>query len=292
MLAERKLPDTSKLKYPLYASPKLDGIRALVIDGQLRSRALKPIPNAFVAARFSSYRFNGLDGELVLGDPTAKDVYRTTQKAVSRIEGTPDVKFYVFDIWNSKLPYEKRYSDLESSLDLEQCPEVVRVESTLVKDEKELLSYEEQALDAGFEGLILRSPQGPYKFGRSTMREGYMLKLKRFEDSEARVVGCSEEMHNANEATRNELGRTERSSHKANLVPKGRLGKLIVVDDERFPGVQFEVGTGFTALDRESLWFNRSYLNGRIVKYKYFAHGVKDRPRHPVFQGWREPWDQ
>ena len=40
--------DVTKLRYPVIASPKLDGIRALVIDGQLVSRTLKPIPNRYV----------------------------------------------------------------------------------------------------------------------------------------------------------------------------------------------------------------------------------------------------
>jgi DNA ligase-1 len=30
---------------------------------------------------------------------------------------------------------------------------------------------------------------------------------------------------------------------------------------------------------------------GKLVKYKYFAIGVKDAPRHPVFLGFRSKLD-
>ena len=33
------------VRWPMYASVKLDGIRAVVRDGKLLSRSLKPIPN-------------------------------------------------------------------------------------------------------------------------------------------------------------------------------------------------------------------------------------------------------
>ena len=43
-------------------------------------------------------------------------------------------------------------------------------------------------------------PNAPYKQGRSTVREGYLLKVKTFLDDEATVVRFEERMHNGNEA--------------------------------------------------------------------------------------------
>lgn len=291
MLAERKLPDTSGIAYPIYASPKLDGIRALVIDGQLRSRALKPFPNAFVQKSFSSSKYSGLDGELIFGEPSAPDVYRETQKVVSRRAGEPNVKFYLFDLWDAKLPYASRYDSVKEAVIGRRLPCVELVPSVIVTNELQLLDYERQQLDLGYEGLILRSPNGPYKFGRSTMKEGWMLKLKRFEDAEATVVEVYEEMHNGNEAKTNELGRTKRSSHQANLVGKERAGGFVCASPD-FPGVTFDVpSTTIPHDERPALWRKRKSVVGKVLKYKYFAHGGKDRPRHPVFLGWRDKWD-
>lgn len=277
---------TKDIKYPVFASPKLDGIRGVIVDGYLRSRSLKPIPNPFVSARFSLKKYNGLDGELILGSPTAKDVYRQTNAACARHEGEPDVKFYVFDLWNS----EKGFVDRDVGQYADK--HVIPLEQVVVENETELLEYEEKCLQLGYEGLILRSMDGKYKFGRSTLKEGGMLKLKRFTDGEAYVIDIEEEMENTNEAKRNELGRTERSSAKAGLVGKGRAGTLVVV--EKTSGVQFRIGSGLDDADADFFWKNRKKIikSGKhIIKYKSFLIGVKDLPRHPVYLGGREEWD-
>ena len=161
---------------------------------------------------------------------------------------------------------------------------IVVHEHVHINDEDALLEYEAKQTALGYEGLILRSGMGLYKHGRSTAREQYMLKVKRFEDSEAIVLGVVEEMANGNEAETDNLGRTKRSKAKAGLIGKGTMGALAVRDVHT--GVEFEIGTGFTAADRARMdWANK------IVKYKFFPVGVKDKPRHPVYLGERHAGD-
>jgi len=130
-----------------------------------------------------------------------------------------------------------------------------------------------------------RSPMGAYKYGRATLREGSLWKLKRFTDGEYRVVGIEEQMHNANEKTRDELGRAKRSSHKENKRGKNTMGALNGVDTQT--GVEFDVGTGFTDVERQDIWDNWPRDKGTLRKYKSLAVGVKDKPRHPVDLGTR-----
>lgn len=268
----------------LLASPKLDGVRGIVKDGQLVSRSLKPIRNMHTQLLFGRPEFEGLDGELIFGAPTAEDVYRATNSAVMRIEGEPDVQFYVFDSFlHPGEPYHRREHALPHS------GPVIKLENAQIESIEALEHYEQSALAAGYEGVMLRRPDAPYKFGRSTLRESYLLKLKRFQDSDAEVIGFIEEMHNANEAQTNELGRTHRSSHKENKVGKMSLGALRVRDI--YTGQEFKIGTGFTATARAMIWANRIDYMGRIVKYKFLDVGVKDLPRHPVFLGWRDKDD-
>lgn len=114
------------------------------------------------------------------------------------------------------------------------------------------------------------------------------MKVKRFEDTELEVVGVVELNHNDNEAVTNELGHTQRSTAKAGLRPAGVLGALVC----KWQDTTVEVGTGFTAAQREELWLaGPSYLIGRLAKVKYFAHGMVDKPRHPVFLGFRSTDD-
>lgn len=276
----------TKLKYPVMASPKLDGVRGMVEDSTLRSRSWKTFPNPFVQDRFSIGFYNGLDGELILGDPRAKDVYRVTNGALQREIGEPDVKFYVFDEFDNSEPYTNRLANL---VDFYGEDHIVVVEQNVIHSEGELLEYEESVLGLGYEGVMVRNPDGFYKHGRASENSQELLKLKRFEDSEAVIIDVYEEMHNGNEATRNAFGRTERSSHQANLTGKGTLGGLVVRDSKS--GVEFQIGSGFDAAERFQLWAARKSIIGQVVKYKYFAVGVKDKPRHPVYLGPRAQWD-
>lgn len=274
--------DLSKLSFPLLASPKLDGIRAVVRDGVVFSRSNKPIPNKDVQVRFSGYDF--FDGELIFKDPTSKTVYRdTTSCVMSNDASASDVKFFVFDhIQYPNEPYWNRYMRITDGVlgrNVEQLPQ------KFIPDIDALLHFESEMLELGYEGLILRSNSAPYKYGRSTMREGYLLKLKRFMDSEAVVIGFEERMHNGNEATTNELGRTARSSHKAGKTGRGDLGTLVLRNSE---GVVFGCGTGFTDTERREIWANKDSYLGKIAKYKFFPVGQKLAPRHPVFLGWRD----
>ena len=282
-----KADDLEKLVYPVLASVKLDGVRALVIDGVLMSRNLKPIPNRLVQQLFKDLP-PGLDGELICGAPTEPDAYRKTMSAVMG-DGNSirDLTYWIFDNFRVPGGFQKRFKTLGA-----EYPSVSVVPHVLCKNAADLIEYEAAAVDAGHEGVMVRSLDGPYKHGRSTAREGYLLKVKRFEDANAVVIGVEELMHNGNQATTNALGHTERSTHQANLVGLNSLGALIVRGAEApYIGVEFNIGTGFKMDERVKLWSKRAKLIGQTVKFKYFPTGSKDRPRFPVFLGWRHPID-
>jgi DNA ligase-1 len=157
---------------------------------------------------------------------------------------------------------------------------------------EELETAEKEFLTRGYEGLMIRDPNGPYKQGRSSEREGYLMKVKRFEDAEARIVEYYEEMENQNVAFTNELGRSARSTAKAGMVGKNRLGGFHVVGvGGRYDGVEFDVASGAMAHSmREELWKTRDLI-GTLLVYKYFPTGGDTKPRHPIFKGFRDERD-
>lgn len=276
--------DLDNLRFPLLASPKLDGVRAIVKDGIVLSRSLKKIPNLHVQSLFGDITLEGYDGELIVGSPTSKTCYTDTVSGVMRVSGTPDVRLYVFD--DVRFP-DRTYFERRPRIDSEDQPLVVEVTQTVVHTLEELLRMEERHLTLGYEGLILRDPNGKYKFGRSTTKEGILLKLKRFTDSEFEVVGFQEREHNGNAATTNELGRTKRSSHKENKTGLGDLGALVLQGN----GFTFNCGTGFDDATRSEIWSNKSKYLGCLAKVKHFEVGAKIAPRHPVFLGFRNKLD-
>lgn len=277
--------DAKKQKFPVLASAKLDGVRCIIIDGVAMSRSLKPIPNAYVQKMIGKAKYNGLDGELMVGFVGGKDVYRNTVSAVMSEDGTPNFTFWVFDNCEKSVGYANRLSFCQK---FDNEPHINVLPHKLISNMEELDKFEAKQLERGLEGVILRSPDGPYKHGRSSTNEGILLKLKRFEDSEAEIIGGEELMKNGNDATENALGHTERSSHKENMIPMNTLGALNVRDLKT--KVEFSIGTGFDAATRKSLW-TMPDLVGKIVKYKYFASGSKDKPRFPVFLGFRDKRD-
>jgi DNA ligase-1 len=281
------------VKFPVYASPKLDGVRAIVMEGTVFARSLKELPNKNIQKAFGVPTMEDLDGELIVGNPTAKDVYRKTVSIINSKDKPIDgAVFYAFDVIDTNgTTFEDRLKAvrLRVNIALGHKIEIIGLPHVLLNNERQLRDYEEFKLGEGYEGLILRSPKGLYKFGRSTVTEGGMLKLKRFVDGEAEIVEVYEEFENQNEAVTNALGRTERSSAQAGLKAKGTAGGLTVQDC--VSKKQFSIGTGFTAEQRKWFWKNRSAVVGQIVKYKHFPIGAKDLPRHPVYLGPREEWD-
>ena len=277
--------DLDTLRFDCLASPKIDGVRLLVMNGVAMSRTLKPIPNQFVQRMLGQPQFEGLDGEIVVGPTNAPDVYLKTNSAVMSVQGECNFSYVVFDRWNKPdRPFRERLPLQEFITDRYQ---VVPLQHTRIHDLDELLAYQAQALAEGYEGVMLRAPDAPYKHGRSTTREGYLLKLKNFSDAEAEVVGVEEEMRNDNLATVDALGHTKRSSHKENRVGKGTMGALVVRGlNGPFAGVEFNIGSGFSTAQRREEW-----KPGDIVSYTFFEHGALNKPRHPVFVRRRESID-
>lgn len=275
--------DVDNINYPVLISPKLDGIRVLIKDGVAVTRSLKPVRNKFIQSVLGNEKFNGLDGEIIVGGATDERLFRTTNSGVMSEEGEPDFSFWVFDNYLIDKPFEDRLNSLYEF----QSKIINRLDHAFIEDRNMLLFSHELYNERGFEGTMIRDPQGVYKFGRSTLNEGILMKLKEFLQEEARVVGFNERMHNANKAKTNELGYTERSTCKENLVGRGDLGSLEVERN----GIRFCIGSGFTDAERKEIWNNKYKYLGQLVTFKFMEYGEYDAPRFPVFKGFRDKSD-
>ena len=295
MLAINASENLSSLPYPLLSSEKIDGIRCVVKDGVAVSRTLKPIRNRYIQSILANPELEGVDGELVVGAPNSSTCMRDTNSGVMSYDGEPDFTFYVFDFWKRPgVQYHKALAHLESLTNVLAIPQIKLHTQRTLHTPRELEAHEYEALDAGFEGLIVRRPDGAYKFGRSTKREGYLLKIKRYHQDEARIIGYKPWMHNANDPVVNELGYTSRPKNQDGLIELPMLGAFVVegwspvLPDTR---VQFDVGSGFTHEERHRLWACREDCIGQHLTYKFFPKGCKDKPRHPIFISFRNPED-
>jgi DNA ligase-1 len=287
------------ITFPVYASPKIDGIRAYVQNGALLSRSAKLIPNRYVQDTLGKHVLNGVDGELCVGPSNHPNLMQRTTSGCMSFDGQPEFTYWIFDVWGmSEHPFEERLQYLNSNIlanysylhELHKNNQIQFLKQMLIMNEEVLNAFEEKCLAEGYEGIMVRSPHAKYKFGRSTAREGALLKVKRWTDGEARIIDLKQFMHNSNELEQDNFGYAKRSSHQAGKVPMDLLGSFICED--LATGQPVDIGTGYTMEQRRDFWARRKEFQGKIVKYKHFEQaGVKDAPRFPVFLGFRHPED-
>lgn len=270
------------LHYPLYGSPKYDGIRAIVLNNTVLSNTLKPIRNKAVQAICSKMEY--CDGELIAGSN-----FQETTSIIMSENGGYNFTFFIFDSFkNPQDTYINRIKDIEDIFVEQQTDDahIQMVQPITLKTPQDVLAYEDWCLQKGFEGIMLRHPKGIYKFGRSTLNEQYLLKRKPVCDEDAFIIGFEEQMENQNELTIDNRGYAQRSMHQENMVGKDTLGAFIVRSSK---WGDFKIGTGLGLTDtlRKEIWLNREKYLGQPITYKYQKFGSKDKPRQPIFLRFR-----
>lgn len=287
------------LVFPYYASPKLDGIRMLCdpVRGPV-TRALKPVPNNAIRKFYDNRIFSHLDGEIVASyDGTQvndENIFNKTQSAVMSQEGAPDFCFYVFDMFHNgdKIPFKLRKEAMEQRVaHIKEYSEglgqrIVLVEQKLITCIEELIEYEQEQVALGYEGIMLKDPEGIYKHGRSTFKQNILLKVKRFETDEAVITGWKPMMVNMNDPELDEMGYQIRSSHKdGKVADDSRIGVFEATClTGKFTGAEFECNIPKDSDRREfRKRIDDMIANKEVFRYKHQSHGAKDAPRIPIF---------
>ena len=277
----------AKLIYPVYISTKVDGMRINRVGGSCRTKSLKPLGNVYTRELIESYPIlEGIEGELTttwdFGDAEA---FNKATGDFRRFEGQPNVCLSIFDIVNEH-PFALRYGRMQRLTD--HLPSFARIlPQQLVHNQDHLLAEVAHANEMGHEGIMIRQHDSLYKFGKSTIKGGELLKYKFLEDDEAIVVGVEEGMHNTNEKVTNELGRSKRSSSKEGLVPSGIAGAIL----GEHPKWGITKISGLKDDLAEDLLKNFEKYRGLLVTFRYQAHGTMEAPRQAKFKGFRDPND-
>jgi hypothetical protein len=276
-----------QLRYPVWGSLKLDGIRG-VRCGDLFSRTLKLIPN--IQVRFKSMKLpTGFDCELYNPELAYDEI-----ESIVMSEIHPDyqkIQFHVLDWYdNGTAGYLQRCIDIQRNLS-PQWADVHFGFPVLCKDADELMQFFLRAEQDEGEGICFRLANGLYvqKSGienRSTLREQLLVKLARFVRTEVTVLRIIEASENTNREKRNALGKMDRSHTIEGRVGKGMLGAFWVRNAE---GLEFKVGAGVMKhRDRITTWQEQDKWVGQTITIKSKAHGVKVKPRSPTYCGLRK----
>jgi len=241
-----------------YIQPKLNGFRCIYINGKLYSKYDKEIlsaPHIIKKIRDCGIFNYKLDGELYIPNMSLQKI----RSFVMRKNISSDyerIKFFIFDIIENK-SFEERCQILRSKIFPNLKSPLVKV-PTFKSKKEDIWKYLDVFMDKGFEGIIIRDPNGFYKEGRRSLG---VLKYKPMKTDEYKIVELLEE--------KDKFG---------NL--KGILGALKVVDDS---GNSFKVGSGFiTDKEKIELWKNRDKLIGKYVEIRYPYRTEKGIPFQPV----------
>ncbi|ELV8725826.1 DNA ligase [Vibrio fluvialis] len=238
--------------YEYWQSEKLDGIRAIWNGKQLLTRNGNPMyaPRWFTDP-LPDY---ALEGELWAGRGHFALVQQTVLDHTPSDEAWRKIDFMLFDMPDAAGDYTKRYYNLIHVVDSASSKHIKYIEHTPVLSEQELLRYLDTLVNENGEGIMLRKVTARYQAGRSND----LLKLKKHQDAEARVVGYK-------------IG---------NGKYKGLMGSVLVRTDE---GTEFYVGTGFS--DEQRL--NPPEI-GSLITYRYNGLTAEGKPRFARFVRVRE----
>jgi DNA ligase-1 len=294
LLAPNETIDLDSLKYPLIATFKIDGIRMVVTDGQLLSRSLKPIMNKAIKNRFnflveySTEHGILFDGELYT--PSLNFPELSGQVRGYDNEIVDDLSFYCFDLLCNAgmLSYKLRLELAKTHIqNLNNYIKFVPIK--IVNNKKEIKNYFNKALSEGFEGLILRNPEGRYKFGKATINENIIFKMKPFQTFDAKIIGVEQatEVRKGAEKKINELGYSVTSKKKNDRELIEKASAFIV----KYKNKELKVTLAMTDEEKKEIWKNYKNYIGKTIEYKGMLIGVKDLPRHPVFIRFRPDKD-
>lgn len=281
--ATQPLDDFSNVPFPVYASPKLDGIRCTFQNGVAYSRNGRPIPNEGLPQLARQINFNGFDTELIVGKPTGENVYNRSQALMGA--ASVDFTAWVID-YMSEDSLKNRFVFLRNIFRGSLNDRIKLIPQKLIHNEAALLAYEEATLKKGYEGVMLRRadqggyPQKPGKSNRSTLREYYLVRLKRREHGFGKILAAYPLKHNHN----TELTSTgKKSTRKAGLlVDVAQIGSVTLKDINN--SIEFEVSVDSQQMRKHPGWLHKSSpFIGRVVRYTYDAKGTVTggKPRQP-----------
>jgi DNA ligase-1 len=317
MLAPNEKTNLDAIQYPFMASRKLDGIRCLFIRGEILSRSLKPIPNKQLKAKFEMIRqyteeYNHiLDGEIFApkipfqlitscvmtedcdtneSDKKWKELCQELGVDMTRNYVLQELMFNCFDMVKNddvNEPFTYRVQNI-SKLGL---PHLVALPQVSVSSAEEVRLLFEETLAQGLEGLILRDPEGRYKCGRGTIKEGLIYKVKPWVTYDSKITGTDQATKVNEDADKkiNELGRSVTSKKKDDRHVIEQAANFFVQHDGQALKVSL---SSMTHAERDEAWKNRETLVGKTIEYKGMEIGAKDLPRHPVFVRFREDKDE
>ncbi|MEO6228303.1 MAG: DNA ligase [Thermomonas sp.] len=229
-------------------SEKLDGVRARWDGHHLWTREGNRIdaPTWFTAG----WPAQCIEGELWLGRGQFQAISDLVRAGQTDTSAWRQVRLMAFDLPASPQPFASRTRELRILVEQTASPRLQRITQLHFKNRATVDTWLDAVTSGGGEGLMLHHAFAHYRAGRTAQ----LLKYKRWNDAEARVVGY-----------RPGKGKYD-----------GMVGALLVQDAH---GRRFALGSGLRDADRA-----RPPALGSRVTFRYNGLTAKGTPRFARFQ--------
>lgn len=265
MLAHKFKEHLNKVVYPCYEQPKLDGLRCFAYrkDGGvfLQSRGGKPYDVAHIQSYLEPYLDEGmiLDGELYIHGMPLQDITSLVKRPQ---EMSQLLEYHCYDMASkeedlSDIPFQARIGTLWQffeNIDNPMAHMFLKYVPTYTAGSyEEVIKYHNHFVGEGYEGAIIRSPNGTYDFGK---RSTGLLKLKEFQDQEFPIIGWTQ--------------------------GKGKFENAPVFTCQTAEGKTFEVVPKGTQATRLQMLQDAPNLIGKLMTVRFFDWTTEGKPHHAV----------
>ena len=291
MLAHDGANHESKITGKKLVEPKLDGVRCLtVIDYENQTvtqytRNGKVLENFTHITDYLSQYINEFGRSMILDGEVVSRTFQDLMKQVHRKDNVQagDARLVLFDCLplvefkqgisvmglRRRREFLKNWQNIFADSGFIEIVSQREFDLDVLTDEIEFKDYNQEMVEAGYEGIMIKDPNSKYECKRSTA----WLKQKPFIEVSLTVTGYEEG-----------TGRNQ-----------SRLGALICEGEDDGKTICVNCGSGFSDDDRTELWTGRDSLVGQVVEVR--ADAVTQNqdgtyslrfPRFKTFRGFKK----
>jgi len=284
MLAKQadKVTNTKIYDKEWYASRKIDGLRCLIYmgdDGELHTSSrgatnydtamFEILNNETLIECFKNHPGLIMDGEAYHHGYTLQQL-NSIARTVKDCKDMEALQFYWYDVVDLNKPFKDRLKfmmSIRDELQLQFQPDcqfkntlrIQFVPQVIVKGWDNMMNLHNQYVSEGWEGLVIRDPERPYK---PNGRTNDMIKIKVYKDDCFKVVG-----------------------KEAGL--RGSEDMVFIMEME--DGRTFKAKPFGDREQKEEYWNNfEEKYNGHIGECKFFYYSEDGIPLQPAFKAFRD----
>lgn len=290
--------DLSVLTTAFMYSIKKEGVRGEFTPEGLLTRNLKPFNNQLMYERFQALETFCMENNIYLqGEFYVHGWSFKRIDSCCRGDGNIDamqLEFHVFDCymeWDAELQFQSRYEayvryvgQYKAATNHDHIKSVEQYWFTSEEDVRKCYAW---VLEQGYEGICFKRGDLAYKHGRSTVKQGYFVRIKPEDTYDGIVLGFIERQHNLNESQTNELGYLYKPQDKDKKLGAGMVQSALVYTPQIDKVHKVSMTRKHTEPDLARLWDNQKEYIGKGIQWVGIPIKDQDVPRSPRYDEWR-----